>query len=137
MVEPAKPASAPNQSKAGQSQTKEIAGNMKSFKIAVVQHASPVADKAGNLEQIISWTKKAKKAGAKLVLFPELNITGHAGDKAMVKEAEPVPGGPSTNRLAKLAKKLDIYICAGITEDDHYIHYNTQFIVGPEGFIGK
>jgi len=137
MVEPAKTGSTPNQSTAGQSQTKEIAGNMKSFKIALVQHASPVADKAGNIEQIISWTKKAKKAGAKLVLFPELNITGHAGDKAMVIEAEPVPGGPSTNRLAKLAKKLDIYICAGITEDDHYIHYNTQFIVGPEGFIGK
>jgi predicted amidohydrolase len=137
MVESAKPGSAPNESPAGQLQTKAIAGNMKSFKIAVVQHGSPVGDKAGNLQQIISWTSKAKKAGAKLVLFPELNITGHAGDKAMVQEAEPVPGGPSIERLAKLAKELDIYICAGITEDDHYIHYNTQFIVGPEGFVGK
>ncbi len=137
LVEPAKPGSAPNESPAGQLQAKAIAGNMKSFKIAVVQHGSPVGDKAGNLEQIISWTNKAKKAGAKLVLFPELNITGHAGDKAMVREAEPVPGGPSIERLTKIAKELDIYICAGITEDDHYIHYNTQFIVGPEGFIGK
>ena len=133
----AKPGSAPNVVRAGQLQAKAIAGNMNSFKIAVVQHGSPVGDKAGNLEQIISWTNKAKKAGAKLVLFPELNITGHAGDQAMVREAEPVPGGPSVERLTRLAKELDIYICAGITEDDHYVHYNTQFIVGPEGFIGK
>jgi predicted amidohydrolase len=32
---------------------------------------------------------------------------------------------------------LDLYICAGIAEDDRGIHYNTQFIVGPEGYLGK
>ena len=136
-MEPTKPVSASNVVGSGQLRSKAIAGNMNSFKVATVQHNSIVGDKSGNLEQIISWTKKAKKAGAKLVLFPELNITGHAGDKAMVRYAEPVPGGPSIERLMKLARELDIYICAGITEDDHYIHYNTQFIVGPEGFIGK
>ena len=30
-----------------------------------------------------------------------------------------------------------IYICAGIAEDERGIHYNTQFIVGPDGLWGK
>ncbi|MHC4395860.1 MAG: carbon-nitrogen hydrolase family protein [Planctomycetota bacterium] len=135
--EAAVPESSSNVVRAGQPRAKTMAGNMKSFKLAIVQHNSNVGDKGGNLTQVISWTRKAKKAGTKLVLFPELNITGHAGDKAMVRHAEAVPGGPSVERLTKLANELDIYICAGICEDDHYIHYNTQFIVGPEGYIGK
>lgn len=110
---------------------------MKSFKIAAVQYNSVVGDKASNLNLMISWTRKAKKAGAKLVMFPELNISGHAGSPAMVSEAEIVPQGKSVKRLEKLTKELDIYICAGIAEDDLGIHYNCQFIVGPKGYLGK
>ena len=110
---------------------------MKNFKIALVQHASAVGKKRENLQATINWVKKAKKKGADLLCFPELNITGHAGHPAMVKDAEGVPEGASVKELAGLAKELNIYICAGIAEDDAGIYYNTQFIVGPEGFIGK
>ena len=44
---------------------------------------------------------------------------------------------PSVETLGELARRLDLYICAGIAEDDRGIHYNTQFIVGPNGFVGK
>ncbi len=110
---------------------------MDSFKIALVQHGSPVGRTKENLQATISWTQKAKKAGAALVCFPELNITGHAGHAAMVDCAEPVPDGPSVAALVDAARKLDIHICAGIAEDDRGIHYNTQFIVGPDGYLGK
>ena len=112
-------------------------GGMKDFKIALVQHGSPVRAREKSLAQTIAWTKKAKKKGSAFVLFPELNITGHAGHPAMVGEAEPVPGGPSVQALCELAAEIDIYICAGIAEDEQGIHYNTQFIVGPEGYVGK
>ena len=110
---------------------------MKDVKIAVVQHGSPVRTKARNLAATIAWTRKAKRKGAEFVLFPELNITGHAGHSAMVEEAEPVPDGPSVHALCELARELEIYVCAGIAEDERGIHYNTQFIVGPEGYVGK
>ncbi len=110
---------------------------MKDFKIALVQHSSPVGKKKENLEAAVSWARKAEKKGASLVLFPELNITGHAGDPAMVKDAEAVPGGPSVEALSELARELDIHVCAGVAEDDRGIHYNTQFIVGPGGYVGK
>lgn len=107
------------------------------FNIALIQHASPVRQKQKNLAATFAWARKAREAGASLVCFPELNITGHAGHPAMVEEAEAVPDGPSVTALASFARELDLYLCAGIAEDHRGIHYNTQFIVGPEGYIGK
>jgi len=110
---------------------------MQDFKIALVQHDSPVGRKADNLAATVAWTKKAKKAGAELVCFPELNLTGHAGHHGMVADAEPVPDGPCVATLCDLARELDIHISAGIAEDDRGIRYNTQFVVGPKGYVGK
>ncbi len=39
--------------------------------------------------------------------------------------------------MTELAIELGVTISAGIAEDDLGIHYNTQFLVGPEGYIGK
>ena len=110
---------------------------MHDFTIALVQHGSPVGHKQANLDSTTAWVHKAKKQGAALVCLPELNLTGHAGHPAMVTDAEPVPGGECVDRLCKLAAELGLYICAGIAEDDRGIHYNTQFVVGPDGYIGK
>jgi len=110
---------------------------MESFKIAVVAHESPVRATRKNLDTTVAWVRKASEAGAALVALPELGITGHAGHRAMVETAEPVPDGPSVQALVELARELDLYICAGIAEDDRGIHYNTQFVVGPDGFVGK
>jgi predicted amidohydrolase len=111
--------------------------SMKDFVIALVQHESPVRRKARNLAATIEWARRAKRRGAAFVLFPELSLSGHAGHPAAVKNAEPVPGGDAVKRLCEVARELDLYLCAGIAEDDCGIHYNTQFIVGPEGYIGK
>jgi predicted amidohydrolase len=110
---------------------------MKDFRIALVQHNCYVGHKSENLDSTISWIKKAKSEGADLVCFPETNITGHAGHPSVIKGAEALPGGPSVDILVKLAMDLKIFICAGIVEDDMGITYNTQFMAGPEGYIGK
>jgi predicted amidohydrolase len=110
---------------------------MKDFTIALVQHESPVGRKKENLAATIEWARRAKKRGAGFVLFPELSVTGHVGHPAAVGEAEPVPGGDAVLQLCEAARELDLYLCAGIAEDDRGIHYNTQFIVGPEGYLGK
>jgi predicted amidohydrolase len=110
---------------------------MKTFNLALVQHASPVGKRDANFDATVDWVKKAARKGADLICLPELGITGHAGHASMVHEAEPVPNGPSVNGLAVLAEELGIYICAGIAEDDRGIHYNTQFVVGPDGYWGK
>jgi len=110
---------------------------MKDFTIAMVAHESVVGDVKGNLERTIQYVRKAKKAKADLVCLPELGITGHAGHADMVRQAEPVPDGAAPQTMVDLAKELDLHIAAGICEDDLGIHYNTQFVVGPEGYLGK
>lgn len=110
---------------------------MKDVTIALIAYESPVGRKAENLEAAVGWTRKAAARGARFVCFHELNITGHAGHSRMVAEAEPVPDGPAVERLCELAAELGVFISAGIAEDARGIHYNTQFLVGPDGFIGK
>jgi len=110
---------------------------MKNFKLALVQQQSLVGRKEQNFENAVRWAQKAGKAGADLLCLPELNITGHAGCPEMVHQAERVPDGPSVAALCEVARRLDLFICAGIAEDERGIHYNTQFLVGPDGYIGK
>jgi NAD+ synthase (glutamine-hydrolysing) len=46
-----------------------------------------VGDIAGNANKVLAWTAKAKKAGAHLVLFPELTITGYPPEDLLLKPA--------------------------------------------------
>lgn len=110
---------------------------MKNLTIALIQCNSPVGKKSQNLADTLNWVKKAKDNNADLVCFPELNITGHAGHPSTVSEAEEIPAGSSCQTLVKLAAEFKIFIAAGICEEEQGIHYNTQFIVGPNGFVGK
>lgn len=110
---------------------------MQDFRAAAVQMNALLGDAAGNLAQIERWTQAAVAEGAQLVCFPELSISGHwcAGDVWDI--AEPVPDGPSCRRLENLAADLGCVISAGIAEREAGIAYNTQMVIGPEGFLGK
>ena len=71
-----------------------------------------------------------------LVLFPELVIHGHCTPNTWAL-AEPVPDGPSVAALVKIAKRHRLVLCAGMSEKERDIVYNTQVLVGPDGYIGK
>lgn len=105
--------------------------------IALVSQTSIIGEKQNNLDKTVEWVEKAHRNGVKLVCFPELGLTGHAGLPDMVGESESVPDGMCVRTLCNVSKELNLYICAGIAENDRGIHYNTQFLTGPEGFIGK
>ena len=88
------------------------------------------------LQNIDAWCEKAAKAHGELVLFPELVIHGHCTPNTW-ELAEPVPDGPSVAALVNIAKRHRLVLCAGLSEKERDIVYNTQVVVGPEGFIGK
>jgi predicted amidohydrolase len=88
------------------------------------------------LGEIALWCERAATERADLVLFPELVIHGHcAPDTAAL--AEPVPDGPSVTRLIHLARRHRLVLSAGLSENERGVVYNTQVLVGPDGFIGK
>ena len=58
---------------------------MKILRIALAQINSTVGDLEGNASKIINYIKKAKKAGAQVVAFPELAITGYPPEDLLLK----------------------------------------------------
>ena len=68
--------------------------------------------KEQNLNRVLGYMKAAKKKGSDLVVFPEMALTAYDDEaekpleeKMQYKLAETVPG-PSTNKVAELAKEL-------------------------------
>ncbi len=110
---------------------------MQDFKAAAVQMNAPLGEIEANLDRIEHYARRATGEGAQLVCFPELAISGHwcAGEVWEISEA--VPDGPSCRRLEKLAAQLDCFLSVGIAEREANVAFNTQMVIGPQGFLGK
>ena len=48
-----------------------------------------------------------------------------------------MPDGPSVRRLVEIARRHGLFLSAGLSEKERDIVFNTQVLVGPEGYIGK
>jgi len=90
---------------------------MKDIRIAAVILNSLVNKTRRNLDQMVKWIEEAKKKGASIICFPEMNITGYSTREDIIDAAEPVPG-PATREIVKLAESENIVILAGMAEKD-------------------
>ena len=109
------------------------------IRIALAQISCKRGDKAKNIRKIEAKVTKAKRLDAKLVVFPELSLTGYTLRDRIYELAETIPG-KSTTALENLAKKTGTYIVFGmpeLSEKTQATIYNTAVLVGPDGFIGK
>ncbi|MEC9093671.1 MAG: carbon-nitrogen hydrolase family protein [Planctomycetota bacterium] len=105
-------------------------------KLATV-HYRPVGGET-NLEKCALFKPliaKAAKQQANIIVLPEC-LTYYGRGRSYSDCAEAVPG-ETTDYFVTLAKKYNIYICAGLLERDGRLIYNTAALVGPEGFVGK
>lgn len=118
-------------------------------RVAAVAFDARPGETEANLDRIETWCRQAADAGASLVLFPELSVTGflpnhpradHAewlaqalkGARAM---AEPLDG-PAVSRLHAIAQRTGVLIAAGLLEDAGPLLHNTHVLVGPDGRLG-
>jgi predicted amidohydrolase len=113
------------------------------LKGGVVQFEHQPGDRAANLATIERFARAAQADGVKMLAFPEMCITGywHARrlDEAGWRDlSEPVPQGPSTQALVRLARELDMAIGAGLVEcaDDGRL-FNTYVIALPDGEVHR
>lgn len=88
---------------------------MKDIRIAAISCEAIVGEIDQNLITTIAWSRKAKAAGADLVCFPELNITGYCNRSEMAEIAQPIPG-PVSQKLSQLSKDEQIVVLAGMAE---------------------
>jgi N-carbamoylputrescine amidase len=109
---------------------------MKTTRVAAVSMNGYLGEPERVLRAIDGWCERAAADKAELVLFPELVVHGHCTPNTW-ELAERVPDGPSVARLADIAKRHRLTLCAGMSEKESDIVFNTQVVVGPAGYLGK
>ena len=93
-------------------------------KIALAQADATLGDVSANLERHLEWIARARKAGADLLVFPELSLTGYLLQD-LVSEVALAPDDPVFARLAAAAGDMAIVVGAIEESPDH-----AQFISG-------
>lgn len=86
-----------------------------SFTLAMVQMNVLGGEKSINVDHAEEQIAIAARAGAQVVVLPECLDLGWT-HPASASEAEPIPGGGPYERLAGIAARFGIYLCAGLTE---------------------
>jgi nitrilase len=126
-------------------------------RIAAVQAAPVLLDRAATIEKARDLIRQAAKGGANLVVFPEAFIPCYpfwvwaippkenrlltSLYAKLVSEAVTVPG-PAIDLLAEVAKEASVYVVVGVNEINAEASgttlYNTLVYLGPDGrFMGK
>jgi N-carbamoylputrescine amidase len=107
----------------------------RSFTLALVQMRC-AADKAANMAAAEARVRTAAKAGAQVVCLPELFLGPYFCQNVDLNNfdlAEPIPG-PSTERLAKLAKDTGTVIVASLFEKRAAgLYHNTAAVFDADG----
>jgi len=104
---------------------------------------------AENLEKLSAGTARAAAAGARLVVFPELSLTGFipnhptGNHEAWLREALAAArrealrlDAPAIETLRGVAARHDVLIAVGMLEDAGNLLYNACLLVGPTGIVG-
>jgi predicted amidohydrolase len=109
---------------------------MRTARVAAVSMNGLLGEPERILNAIDAWCEKLGAEGVEFVLFPELVIHGHCTPNTW-ELAEPVPGGRSVRRLEEIARRRGLTLCAGMSEKERDIVFNTQVLVGSQGYLGK
>lgn len=102
-------------------------------RVAMCQFEIVDGNIAENMRRAEDFIRKAAKQGAKLICLPEAADWGWLYEHAR-RDAFPVPGA-YTDLLGKLAKELNVWICAGCLERDGDKTYNSAVLINPKGDI--
>lgn len=95
------------------------------MRIAALQMHAIAGDSEANIERIAAAAADAAAGGAKLLIVPELAVTGYgAGQAAFENLASPATGAVA-ERLGAIAQENRIAIVAGFAEQEGTLIYNS------------
>ncbi len=124
-------------------------------RVAVVQAAPVLFNRDATLERVASWTARAARTGARLVLFPEAFIPAYprglgfgfivgsrteAGRRLwqLYNEQSVEIPGPAIDALGGIAREHGVYLAIGVIERDTLTRgtlYCTLLYFGPDGAL--
>ena len=106
----------------------------RTLRVAAVQFESAPGDKDANFRKIEGFVEQAARQNVRVIVFPECCITGYwfirnLSVAALAQMAEPIFGGPSSQRLIELAKKFGMTIGAGLVETGASGEFYNSYVV--------
>lgn len=104
-----------------------------SIRVAMCQIFSLDGDRSGNFVRIENAIIEAKAKGAEIVCFPETVIYGWVNPTAH-QRAFPIPGEDS-DRLCGMARKHDVFACAGLAEKEGKALYDSVILIDNRGTV--
>ncbi|MFH1626034.1 MAG: nitrilase-related carbon-nitrogen hydrolase [Pseudomonadota bacterium] len=109
------------------------------MKVAAIQMDCVLGEKDTNISKAAKFVKEAIQKGAQLIALPELFSTGYRLDELYYQFSEYIPEGDTVKQFEDIAKENQVYIIGCIVErsEDRGLCYDSAFLVGPQGFIGK
>ena len=115
---------------------------MRDIKIAAALFEPRDNDTTYNLGRIEDLARDAVSRGAEIMSSHECCVQGYTflmtqSRDELLQLAEPVPDGPSTQRLIQISGNLGVPVTAGLVERDGDRMYNTYVVVSPDGFVAR
>ncbi len=98
-------------------------------RVACVTPRVHIADPAANLEEHLALARRADEAGADLVLFPELSLTGYTLDDLFLQEAVLDAGQKALFDLIVLSGSLRPVLIAGVPLRHNDAVYNCAAVI--------
>lgn len=103
------------------------------MRVAVGQIACVLGDIDANVRKLREFARRAKDAGAELVVFPEVSDLGYS--MPVIREhAKPSSEG-AVPQLRQLARELSLAIICGVSERDGACIFNAQVCIDASGEI--
>ena len=105
------------------------------MRVALLQGPAETPDPQAGLAAVADAAARAAAAGARLLVTPEMSLTGYAiGADRVAALAEPVPG-PLTDRVAAIAAEHGLAIAVGLPVRTPAGVANTVVVVGSDGSL--
>ena len=101
------------------------------MKIAVAQISCSLGDPEANLLKVRDFSRRAKDAGAELIVFPEMIDTGYS--MPVIRTHANHWNSGFVPRLQETARELSIAIVCGVSERDDSSIYNSQVLIDSHG----
>ena len=115
---------------------------MREIRVAAAQFEHRDRDPNYNLGRVRELTRRAVELGAEIVSFHECCISAYTwvqplSKAELLRVAEPVPDGPSVQRLMGIAREFRTVVMAGLFEREGDRIFNCYVTVSPDGFMTK
>ena len=103
------------------------------MKVAAAQISCLLGDPEANLLKVREFSRRAKEAGAELIVFPEMTDTGYS--MPVIREHANHWNNGFVPGLKETARQLSIAIVSGVSERNGSSIYNSQVLIDSRGDI--